>query len=252
VPVAVPSLAEWPGTLPWELIRAGLPDHAAGVVLRDRVLDPAVSAVERDGFWEQLAGYGLRTVPKLISSGKVFAAARQLGRDIGDAPTGPWDDADVDDLSSPTVNEGLKLFARGGLARWDPSRGAALTTWFIGSCALVFPGVYRQWQRGREERGEWEVPLDAADAAGARSELGRRAVFGNPEALVVQRTAAEDALGRLGSPTDQQIMRMTVDGFSQQEIATALSLTVRAVEGRIYRIQQRPVVSSGREGENYA
>jgi DNA-directed RNA polymerase specialized sigma24 family protein len=266
---ALPGLGEYPGPLSVVLVDFGLRDRAAGVVLRQRLLDPAVSPVEQGRVEQMLGRYGLRAVGAMIRDGRMFAAAQRRGRSAGEDPTCDWDRHDLDDLTVPTVNLGLKYFAARGLHRWSPERGTALRSWFIGGCALYFADVYRPWQKARSERQQHQsaplsvIAVAAAPGAGETSGLsgavgavrtgwGRRAAFNDPEELVIQRAIADEALASVGDSLNQQIICMVADGDTQQEIAAELGLSERAVEGRLRRIRQRVIPSPGKEGEKDA
>jgi hypothetical protein len=85
-----------------------------------------------------------------IVTGHVFVKCREKGL-AGDELLPPPNGIARDDaleLANDTVSEALINFRDNVLAagRWDASRGASLTTFFIGNCLLRFANVYRKWR----------------------------------------------------------------------------------------------------------
>jgi DNA-directed RNA polymerase specialized sigma24 family protein len=120
--------------------------------------------------------------------------------------------------------------------RWSPTGGAALRTWFIGTCALNFPRAYRQWSRNRAERldritNRHDINLDRVGG-----EIARRAA--DPAASVIVRTDLRELIDQ-AQPMTKVILGLLLQGLTQAEIATELGLTVRAIEGRLYRFRTR-------------
>ncbi|WP_344501140.1 hypothetical protein [Dactylosporangium maewongense] len=119
---------------------------------------------------------------------------------------------------------------------WKQDGGASLRTWFIGACALNFPRAYQRWSRARSDRiGELAVRygLDL-DEVGAHL----AGVVPDPERVVIDRSDLR-AMIDMAQPTTKVILGLIMQGKSQAQIAGELGLTLRAVEGRLYRFRQR-------------
>lgn len=146
--------------------------------------------------------------------------------------------ADREDLAYMTVAEAFRRFTEHALRRgeWDPRRGAALNTYFVGLCVRMLRDVYRTWQgKHRSRVAEHDRVLDPDDVALALTPAG---------AAVDERTLdLADAVLALaehekGMHTRVMVL-MTVEGYTQDEIADRLGLTRKQVEGRLRRFRER-------------
>ena len=104
--------------------------------------------------WDKVAAalidYGFQVMRAWVVTGEVFKKMTEKGRVYRDPPRSgiPRDDALM--LAEDTVADAIVNFRDRVLKRgiWDPSRGANLTTFFIGNCLLYqFPNLYRRWHQ---------------------------------------------------------------------------------------------------------
>lgn len=147
-------------------------------------------------------------------------------------------EAERDALAVDVIAAAVDAFHRRALLerKWSPTGGASLRTWFIGTCALNFPRAYRRWSSNRVDRlarVALSHDLDL-DMVGTRV----AAWVPDPATVVVDRDDLR-AIVDLAQPTTRLILGMIMEGWSHAEIAAELELTVKAVEGRIYRLRQR-------------
>lgn len=93
-----------------------------------------------------LAQYGHAVVKAWLVTGEMFVRCKRKGCYPGPAP-GWWSEEDRDALANETVATALVSFRNDALigGRWSPEGGASLKTYFIGSCVLAFPNVFRTW-----------------------------------------------------------------------------------------------------------
>ncbi len=138
------------------------------------------------------------------------------------------------DVISKAVGEFEKSAVRG--ERWSPTGGASLRTWFIGTCALNFPHAYRTWSKKRSDRlvgiaRQHEINFD---------DLGGRMVegLGDPSGLAILRRDLKKLVDH-AQPDTKVILGLLMQEKTHAQIAAELGLTIRAVEGRIYRWRKR-------------
>jgi hypothetical protein len=96
----------------------------------------------------RLVAYALRVLMAWIVDGSVALKCRLKGWN------GPWDGRCRDrqvarDLATDVVVTALEKFRTEVLipGKWQPERGASLSTFFIGQCLLRWANVYRSWRR---------------------------------------------------------------------------------------------------------
>ncbi len=145
-----------------------------------------------------------------------------------------------DALARDVISRAVKNFQSHALVKrqWSPTKGAALRTWFIGTCALEYPRAYQGWSRSRGTR---------LDRLAARHEIDPDAVGGqlathlpDPASIAIDRGDLR-AMIEKAQPMTKVILGMLMAGMTHSQIAGELGLTVRAVEGRMYRFRVRVV-----------
>ncbi|MFD5848263.1 hypothetical protein [Streptomyces chartreusis] len=148
----------------------------------------------------------------------------------------------VDVVMRARVSFRRKALVRGG---WNPDyqggRGAScLATYFVGECIWEFRRVYTTWARNRQRWAEQHALYDGSEEAA----LANPKLFGSllaagylsePEAAVLS-TNFEDILNEQPLVT-QAVVRMTIDGYVDTEIADALNITHAAVRMRKTRFR---------------
>jgi len=107
----------------------------------------------------------------------------------------------------------------------------------------VFANEFRRWQ-GAERR--WR----SAHFVQARNLPPEATTTSNPAAQVSGMAWVRDVLTR-ASPREQQILALTLDGWSQEEIVELLNETsIRAVEGVLFRWRTKLQQDSSEGGEH--
>jgi DNA-directed RNA polymerase specialized sigma24 family protein len=178
-------------------------------------------------FGERLAHYGLPVIRNWITTGEIFRRSAEMGRPLKRSDT-RMSYEDIQDLTNETTARGLIRWTSAlRNEKWEAGRGASLKTYFVGACIQEFPNVYRIW--ARQNRYQGVLSYD---------EIPEVADYNTPERQVVEEMVPQELIGD-ATPFDSEILRMIGHGYSQREIAAALDVTERAVEGRIYRLRRR-------------
>lgn len=211
-----------------------------------------LDALRRDGFagprFEMLktglAGYGLPVIRALIRTRRIFPLTYQRGRPVTCPETvrlhldGHPDDRQ--ELALDVIAEALRLFRDHALIgrRWDPSRGASLTTYFVGAGISVFPNVFRRWLKEFAVDRDQVTPVEQVPEVHARDD---------PAVIV----CAYDSLRAvLATTADSPVLRATVaaliEGASYEEIAQRYGVSPAALKQQVYRWRRR-LESRGQE-----
>ncbi len=209
--------------------RHGREDHQARLAADRLLLDELMLRGYEGRSWkvfvENLAGYALPILVSWLRSGQIFVkASRGLGR-VKRRP-GRLEREDRVDLAGVLISEAVHFFRDKVLrpGKWDVTRGASLRTYFVGSCLLIFPNVYRAWCR--------ETRPISCGSEEALPELKVR------EPNLVERI---DLAERIRSVTDfrnRKILEGIARGQTYGRIAQELGLTERAVEARVDRLRR--------------
>ena len=150
----IPSVDQQPQRLTRAQIMLGLTEVAHGAALIDRLFGVGALAEDRAGVDWELGDYGLRVVRTMIDSGEIFARFRTLtGGSLPDADRFKVADHHIrSGLAVDAVAEGLhSFFRRVQTGKWNPSRGAALATYFSNGCVLEFKRPYEKWLKTLQE-----------------------------------------------------------------------------------------------------
>ncbi|WP_146074894.1 RNA polymerase sigma factor [Micromonospora chalcea] len=199
-------------------------------------------------FEDELAAYGLSVLQGLMHSGYIFrlTAAQGFTLHPSDAELEElFRDADArDELAIMTVALALIRFREDALIRggWRVEAGASLSTYFIGTCLYIFPNELRKW---RSQRKRWSLQNNEHWALIEPDED----VTSDPAVLALGKIRVCAALKRLDERT-RAIVALTIDGYTQQEIADLLGETsVRAVEGVLRRWRMKEKLNKQWGGE---
>ncbi|MFF1614159.1 hypothetical protein ACFVYA_40885 [Amycolatopsis sp. NPDC058278] len=176
-----------------------------------------------DLFANELAKYGIAVMVVWMRTHRIFTECARvfsgrLGKKFGlPEPPHDWTDEDRADLSALVVTKALTTFKRQALigGGWSASRGAGLSTYFIGTCIYEFPNLYTQWLAQRA------ATLQQGKAEHATGTIGTPPV--DPAAAVAQADHADRALARLPDRKTRIVVKLVADGYTQDEIAEALS-----------------------------
>lgn len=181
---------------------------------------------------DHLAVYGYGTLRDQIRSRRIYEECAAMGWPV--SPTS--DELEALRLSPDErhvlAGETLLAFLKDPdktWPSWDPHKGAAMETYFVGGLIKHFPTVFRRWQRTRQN-----LPLPLAPGAAALSGRGAQA---DPALGVVARDELERAL-RAAEPEIRAVLGLVAAGYRHSEIADRLRISERAVEGRIYRFRR--------------
>jgi DNA-directed RNA polymerase specialized sigma24 family protein len=204
--------------------------------------------LRQDGFagpaWElvsdRLARYGYQCIGAWVRAGVIFTKCRESGA-RGLAAADPaalvrMPPEDVEELVQDAVATGLaglRQRARDG-AGWRDGAGRSLEAYFITSCLLAFPTVYRgQCRRRRRWAG--------ADHALAAHPPEHRPEAGDVADAVVHRDQLQRVLVSIGDPCLRTAVYLSAVGYPCREIALLLpgGTTPRQVEDMLRAFKRR-------------
>lgn len=229
-------------------LQENLQRRAADQRLRDELAAHDFAGPAYQRFQEELARYGLSVLLAWMHSGYVFKLVNARG-----LPLHPTDlelqelhrDTDVrQELAGMTVAVALPRFRERALVggEWESEKGAGLPTFFMGTCLYVFPNEFR---RRHAQQEKW-CRQDRCDPALAVLEAD---AVSNPAVIVTGSMRVRERL-QSADPRAAAIVALTLDGYSQEEIAAMLGEpSVRAVEGVLYRwrVEERQRTGGGAE-----
>lgn len=185
---------------------------------------------EWEFFVNELARYGLAVVTGWMRRGLMATKCAEKNIAIPALPDSVGDDQDaIDEIATETVAEAIVHFRNDVLVPgiWDPAKGAALKTFFIGQCMKRYANVARRWLnhdlRPRHEivTDEWTV-LDTEQAAGVEDD-------------VLRSVTAQRILEGVSNPRTARALVMDALGYSNAEIARDLGTTLDSASSLIKR-----------------
>lgn len=171
---------------------------------------------------EELARYGVDVLHSWVRKGTIYEKCAQRQRFIQRPPEGMLDEAEARSLVNETVAVALKHFRDDVLIPgvWDPTKGASITTFFVGQCLMRFPDLYRPWlNRVRKVDRGTDI---------AKVQLSQQS---NPvEDDVIVSMTSNSALNVVRNKEARVALVMTAMGYTQVHIADHLATTPKAVE----------------------
>lgn len=205
----------------------------ADLELLDRLMFSGYEGREYDKFADRLVRYGHAVIYAWCANGDIYLRCAALGRAVRRAPISP-DDAEA--LADETVAQALIEFRRRVLIphRWDPRKGASITTYFVGQCPLRFSNVYKRWRH--ETKPLVLLGLDDDD------ELPIQRQLEDPHAATehhsLRRVEAQQAFTSIDDDLTQRIVLLKADQYSNDEIAELCAVSLAVVKTRLYRLQK--------------
>ncbi|MEO3939419.1 sigma factor-like helix-turn-helix DNA-binding protein (plasmid) [Dermatophilaceae bacterium Soc4.6] len=188
---------------------------------------------------EELARYGVDVLCSWIRKGTIYDKCAQKKRPVKRAPEGALTSDEIESIAGETVTRALGYFRDEVLraGRWDPEKGASLTTFFVGQCILRFPDVYRPWLTSVEShRGS----IDLAEV-----QLSQRLTPVEDDVMLSMMTS--NALRNVRSDKARRAFVLChYYGYTQVEAADQLGTTPKAVE-RALEYARRTLVEGRKE-----
>lgn len=237
---------EYPEIEPLETGAAGLPLLTIGsrkwcqVELAEAItksrLTPAEQSLVREHFWT----LGFKTVKKQLRTGELAQASAAMGRPIG----WKFDDQQLlresedlrDELTAEVLLRADRIFFE-HVKNWNPDKGAALPTYFIGACKQAFKGAYLAWANARERR--WLTTYETAAAPWLDPNYSRSFT----DQIEIEETIAQ--VFALARPNQRPVLGLLYQGYSQADAAKALGLTPKTVERRMYQLRKQVLLAVG-------
>ncbi|WP_206796263.1 sigma-70 family RNA polymerase sigma factor [Amycolatopsis sp. MtRt-6] len=207
-----------------------------------KLLDHLAAANFSGPSWEhvatQLASYGVTVMKAWMGSGEIFARCREKGRALGPMPNW-WGRDDHVDLANDTVTSALRTFKANQMAGqgWAVDGGANLNTYFIGTCILAFPNVYRAWLKEHNTKA-----AERREAAVGRTP---DTIIQSPEDMWLLRSTIDEAIRNLPDRRTQIAVVASAFGYKLDEIAELISaevgskVTVGMVKQLLHRHRKR-------------
>jgi len=187
----------------------------------------------------RLVGYAIPLFKDLLRTGKIKKAL--LDRRL---PAGLTSDdylrlhtsmAARDALAVGVVIAGEDYFRRTVIPnrKWTAEGGASLETYFVNGCMHHFASAVREWKR---EHPEWAGILACSPPSSEWADLAadpnaRHEIEAIEDRDLIQRIMAT------APPLVRTIMLLMLEGYSFSEIGEKLSLSARAIEGRLHRFR---------------
>ena len=192
-----------------------------------------------DKMAKRLVAYGLVVIKSWLRRGVIFNRCVEKG--FGGIPNaqhgGITDEDDVMGLANETVWLAVLAYRDKVLipGRWDPRKGANLTTYFIGQCLIQFPNVYKRWWREtqRDTYHTSESPLDQNE-----QRFGPTTTHVGTTREVIIRSRIQEGLEHADA-TDREILGWHAEGFTYNEIAELTEVKVGTIKSRIHRLRRR-------------
>lgn len=191
---------------------------------------------EWDFFAWVLAEYGIGVFTGWMRRGVVYEQLARRGVRASRVPQSVFDDPNHRDfIAVTTVGDALRVFQNDVLPneKWDPDRGAALSTYFIGQCMFRFGNAVQSWQRETSREHEFPVADDLLHYAVDGPVVSR------VEDDVIRDLTARAILEGASSARAARAMSMAALGYKPAQIAEDLGTTAKAVSSLLDREYRR-------------
>jgi DNA-directed RNA polymerase specialized sigma24 family protein len=175
---------------------------------------------EWERFRNRLARYGFQVIRAWCVNGRIFRECRRkMGPKSPRAPKRALSLDEAAEVAAETVARALNYFVDEVLRRhrWDPRKGASLSTFFVGACILSFPNELSRL------RAEYKpLPLGPGEDI-PHTVFSADAIIAAREVLDAMKPRARTVVLRHGA------------GFTYKEIAQRTGLTVKGVDTLLTR-----------------
>lgn len=185
-----------------------------------------------DRYALELARYGYAVMMAWLKSGEMFSQCKAKGCNLGPPPL-EWTVDDRAELANETVALAVNSFKQQALieGRWDPDEGAALKTYFIGSCIFAFPNLYRKWLTDSATlRRLTSIEQYTEDRSSAPQDPGE---------MAITRLRIQEGFNCIPDDRTKSAVLLQEMGYTYAEIGEMLQITSRAVDGLIRRQHER-------------
>lgn len=216
--------------------------YHADAELRDHLAAQGFVGPDYEKFEREIASYGLGVMIAMIGSRNIvheISRKKFLGaRTLSNNALKFWPDShDVTDLAIETVRRSLPVFRRKALldGKWTPLGGASLTTYFVGTCEMIFLDVYKGWLKRRQE--DWSIQvLDFAEFTDSPDPTSG----GDPLLHVILQERLRESLPE--NQRQRQIVALHLEGYQYAEIVEIIggNATVKSV-GDVIRKYRKSV-----------
>lgn len=205
---------------------------AADAELVDILRDQGFTGQDYDYAARELVRYGVAVLTRWLLTEEIYpilATRFQVGLE---RPRPGLTKDEAISLAGEVVAVALNRFRTDVLIpnKWVPTKGASLTTFFVGQCLLRLPNIHRRWLK--ESRDQFYRELDE----GARKHYALGELSGRTRDIeddVITELIGAAHLNTVRNIDARKALVYTAFGYPQAEIAVILNTTEKAVERMI-------------------
>ncbi|MCZ4655899.1 hypothetical protein O4090_07965 [Dietzia kunjamensis] len=216
----------------WELddLEGGVDRQDGDAALYRALKRKGFKGARQDAFEDVLAKYGLAVIAAWIIKGCIGEKCREhrfSGAGVLDGID--LDHSDIEWLVMESVSSAIRVFREDVLpnGKWQPKKGAALRTYFIGQCLIRYIDVAKTWKRQREADERFD-PFSEQIA-----ESVSQSAFGSVESDVIYSEMMDSRLSRIKNDDARSALVMQLNGYKIREIAEHLGRTEKSVDGML-------------------
>jgi hypothetical protein len=188
-----------------------------------------------DVFVHLLAEYGVGVIKGWIRTRVIVQRCAEKNVKAPHLPLIITDDPDArESIADEAVAEAIYHFRDDVLAKgvWDPAKGAALRTFFVGQCLFRYPNAAKKYRRDELPQDADELSVNELDA----TEIGR--IVGVEDDAIRMYTAG---LLLQGASNERAARALALDAcsYSNAEIASDMGISIEAVKSILKRERAR-------------
>lgn len=216
-------------------------DLSAQAALVQRIVRAGCAGPEYEALAIDLVDYGRRVLIAWVRDGSIYARCAQAKRPAQvsqqEREVLRHDGEEREQLADEVVVRALARFTRDALqgGGWKPDGGRALRSYFVTTCVQDFSAGFRQWKRGHKQPPTDAYGLDPT--VDAMADTGAKYNWDLADDVASRLDLAEQLAKGMSEP-----MRRIAEGLiadkTRAQIAAELGMSVRAVEGHVYRYRQ--------------